>query len=144
MFLHHVLAIMRLHEDRMSNTSALHWGFYHDVMLMSAQPEYQWGGAYRARAVVEQLLWDWRLRRSPRQTLVHAIRTKAISETLFYLPSEILRRLRVKFEAIFGRQASVESITSFESPQYHLEALNKFWQDSELVRGGDVSALASR
>jgi GT2 family glycosyltransferase len=146
-FLHDVLAIMRLHGDRMSNTSALHWEFYHDVMLMSAQPEYQWGGAYRARTVVEQLLWDWRLRRSPRQTLVHAFRTKAISETLFYLPSEILRRLRLKVDVIFrdGRQAGVESITSSQSPrQCDLETLNKFWRDSELVRVGYVSALASR
>jgi hypothetical protein len=71
---------------------------------------------------------------------------KAVSETLFYFPSEILRRLRLKFDVIFrgGRQADVESITSSQSPRYcDLEALNKFWRDSELVRVGDVSALAS-
>lgn len=139
-FLHDVLAIMRLHEDRMSNTSALHWGFYHDLMLLSAQPEHQWGGAFRAMAVMDQLLWDWRLKRSPRRTLEHARNTKVFPRVLWHLPWEILRRTVLKLRKIFGRstQDHIAGPTSFKlHGNCDREGLERFWRASEMVRAGD-------
>ena len=118
-FLHDVLAIMRLHKDQDSNTTALHWGFYHDVMLLAARPEHRWGNAYRARVVVEQLLWDWRLKRSPWRTLKHAYRTKAVLGVLLYLPWEIVRRFGLKMRTVFDRrmQARAEALKSPGLPE---------------------------
>lgn len=138
-FLHEVLAIMRLHGDRVSNTTALHWGFFHDVMLLSGQAEYQWGSAYRAMALVEQLLWDWRLRISPRKTLAHAHTCKAFPGVLLYLPWEILRRFGLKLRFIFGRrpQAHVAASIPSELPgNCDPGALDRFWRASETVRLG--------
>jgi glycosyltransferase involved in cell wall biosynthesis len=140
MFLHDVLAIMRLHENRASNTTALHWGFYHDVMKLSAQPEHPWGGAYRAKAIVNQLVCDWRLRQSPRRTLAHAHETGAFPGVLLYFPWEIARRLGVKLKTAVGRSdpAHVAGSTGLASSvRAEREALDRFWHASEAVRTGE-------
>jgi hypothetical protein len=137
MFLHDILAIMRLHENRVSNTTALHWGFYHDVMKLSAQPEHPWGGAYRAKAIINQLLWDWRLGQSPGRTLAHARQTNAFPEVLPYFPWEIARRLGVRLKAVVDRnpEADAAGSTGFEPlARAELEAIDKFWHASEAVR----------
>jgi glycosyltransferase involved in cell wall biosynthesis len=137
-YLHEALAIMRLHDDRESNTAALHWDFYHDVMLLAAQPEHDWDGAYRAMAVVDQLLWDWRLKRSPRRTIAHAQRTKALPVVVLYLPWEILRRVRLKLRSFLGRAPCgpvAPSPSSFVLVG-ELASLDEFWRASEKVRAG--------
>ncbi len=141
MFLHDVLAIMRLHENRASNTTALHWGFYHDVMKLSAEPEHPWGGAYRAKAMVNQLLWDWRQRQSPRRTLAHAYQTNAFPGALLYFPWEIARRLGSRVQAIVGRSHETHAAgsTALDPPALAgQEALDKFWHASEVVRTGET------
>jgi glycosyltransferase involved in cell wall biosynthesis len=141
MFLHEVLAIMRLHDNRQSNTSALHWGFYHDVMLLAGKPEHQWGGAYRTKCLAEQLLWDWRLRRSPRRTLNHAWKTGAFPIVIFFMPWELLRRLGLKLQRVLGVEnkadsKELESLGLRES--IDLDELEQFWNASETIRvGGD-------
>lgn len=138
-FVHEVLAIMRLHGNRHSNTSALDWDFYHDVMLLSAQPEYQWGNAYRAMALVEQLLRDWRLKRSPRQTLEHAHKYKAFPRVLLCLPWEILRRLGLKLRFIVGCRTQARVAASIPSKlpgNADPEVLERFWRASETIRVG--------
>lgn len=141
-FHHEVLAIMRLHGNRESNTNALRWDFFHDVMLLSSQPEHQWGNAYRAMALVDQLLWDWRLKRTPRRTLEHAHNMKAFPGVLLYLPWEILRRLGLKLRFIFGRRtpANVPALASCKLPgNVNPDELENFWRASELVRLGSAT-----
>lgn len=132
-FLDDVLAIMRLHDERVSTTSALRWGFYHDAMLLSAKDEYRWGGAYRAMAFLEQLLWDWRLRRSPARTLTHALRSGATLDLILYLPYEVSRR-------VVGRLRAPVSETSHEGrdavAHEQRAVLDDFWRASEALRTG--------
>lgn len=136
LFLHDVLAIMRLHDDRMSNTTALHWDFYHDAMKLAARPEHRWGGAYQAMAVMEQLLWDWRLRRSPRRTLRHAWQTGAILAVLLYLPRETMRRVVIKAKAAARRKPSGLVQAPSQPTSAERAGLDAFWRASELVRTG--------
>lgn len=132
-FLHEVLALMRLHGDRVSNNSALLWGFYHDVMLLSGRREYGWGGAYRAMAFVEQLLWDWRLRRSPRRTLRHVRDAGAMLDVVLYLPYELTRRTIGRVRSQIGDQSRLRP----EPPSGPgLAALDALWRESEDVRAG--------
>lgn len=135
LFLHDVLAIMRLHDDRMSNTTALHWDFYHDAMILAARPEHGWGGAYRAMAVVEQLLWDWRLRRTPWRTLRHAWETQAIPDALLYLPWETMRRIGIRAKAFANKKSSHGTVPPASQPaSEERDVLDAFWRASELVR----------
>jgi glycosyltransferase involved in cell wall biosynthesis len=136
-FVHEVLAIIRLHEARDSNTTALHWGFYHDVMLLASKPELLWERKFRARAVVEQLLWDWRLGRSPYKTLEHAYQTRAVGNILLNLPQEILRRVFVKLHHVFVARASQQSkpsVMSASTASFDRGAFDSFWRTSERIR----------
>ena len=137
LFLHEVLGIVRLHDNRDSNTHALSWGFYHDVMLLSAKREHRWGNAYRTMATVEQLMRDFRLRRPPWRTLQHACRTKAFPGVLLYMPWEISRRLGLKVRRIFSQIAQIRA-GSPPPPDlpghFDLHACDGYWQASELVR----------
>lgn len=134
-FLPEVLAIIRLHDDRMSTGSALHWDFYYDAMKLAARAEHGWGGAYRAKAFMEQLLWDLRLRQSPRRTIGHAWETHAIRDVTLFLPWEILRRFGVKLTALARRLASSRPATATSAlPREEREALDQVWQTGESVR----------
>lgn len=138
-FLHEVLAITRLHENRMSNTCALQWGFYHDAMLMTMRPQYPYGNAYRATALVEQLLWDWRLKKSPWQTLKHAHNMKAFPRVLLHLPWELLRRILLKVRRVVDRRDQGEASASSKwADNTDLDGLERFWQASEMVRTQDM------
>lgn len=135
--LHEMLAIVRLHDDRMSNTTALHWDFYHDTMKLAGRPEHRWGGAYRAMAVIEQLLWDWRLRRSPRRTLRHAWQTHAFPDAIPHLPREIIRRVGKKVRVLAGRRQTHAPVPPLSQPApMECETLDRFWHASEIVRAG--------
>lgn len=134
-FIHRVLAIVRLHDDRESNLRALHWDFYQDAMRLATRPEYSWGDAYRAMALVEQLLWDWRLRRSPRRTLAHARQTRAFPAVLPYLPLEILKRVEAKMARGFRR--AHPPAQPCEAPSIPgIDALDAFWRAAEAIRTG--------
>jgi glycosyltransferase involved in cell wall biosynthesis len=130
-FIHEPLAIMRLHEDRVSTTSALQWGYFHDAMLLSAKHEYAWGGPYRAMAFLEQSRWDWRSRRSPRRALRHLRETGALLDVMLHLPYVIVRRAlrRAAHDAggVFHKRAGI-------APQPGPAALDAFWRAGEAVR----------
>lgn len=137
LFLHDVLAIMRLHDDRDSHTHALHWGFYHDVLLLATRPELRWGNSYRARVVVEQLLWDWRLKRSPRRTLAYAYNMGAIPAVVLYLPWEIMRRVGLKLRWLLGfppEPALAPATTANSISRSDIDSWNAFWNASETIR----------
>jgi len=137
-YLHEVLAIMRLHDDRMSTSSDGHWDFYHDVMLLAAKPELLWKHGYRARAVATQLLLDWRQGRSPYRTLQYIYRTGAVGSVLFYMPWEILRRAQIKLRLPFERRTSSrtqKSTLSGRPANFDRNAFDAFWRTSEHVRG---------
>lgn len=132
-YLREILAIMRLHEDRVSTTSALGWGFYHDAMLLAAPHEYRWGGPYRAMAFVEQFLLDWRTRRSPSATFRHARRTGATLDVLFFLPYELLRRAATRLRRPTRATARAGDETL---PRKTRETLDALWRASEAMRAG--------
>lgn len=136
MFLHDALAIMRLHGDRDSNTTALNWGFYHDIMLLSAQPEYSHGNAHRASVFFEQLLRDMRQKRSPWRTLAHAYDTGAFPIALLYFPWEVLRRAGTKFRALVGASRGPAALPSPTDLPAHFDRskFDSFWRASEIVR----------
>lgn len=136
MFLHEALAIMRLHGDRDSNTTALNWGFYHDIMLLSASPEYSHGNAHRMSVILEQLMRDLRQKRSPWRTLKHALDTGAFPATLLYLPWEILRRTAGKLGAFFaaGKGASLLPSPNDTPAHFDKSAFDRFWHATESVR----------
>lgn len=136
-YLHDVLAIMRQHDNRDSNTNALNWGFYHDVMLLSAQPDYFQGHAHRMSVILEQLVRDMRQKRSPWRTLKHAYDTGAFPGALLYLPWEVLRRAGVKLRVLVGGQAG--SKPALPAPNdlpahFDRDRFDRFWRASEAVR----------
>ena len=137
MFLHDALAVMRLHGDRDSNTTALNWGFYHDVMLLSATPEYSRGNAHRMSVILEQLVRDLRQKRSPWRTLKHAYDTGAFPAALLYLPWEVLRRAGVKLRALLGghpgSKPALPAPTDLPA-HFQKERFDRFWHASEAVR----------
>jgi GT2 family glycosyltransferase len=131
-YLHEVLAIMRLHDNRHSNTSALHWDFYHDVLILSRRPESRWAASFKAKVVMEQLLWDLRLRRPPWATLRHAWRYGALKSFLALLPYEITRRALIKIAVAWRRlhkRAEGPSSISRAGAPFDREALDAFWKD---------------
>ena len=130
-YLHEVLAIMRLHDNRHSNTSALHWDFYHDVLILSRRPEHRLSAVYEARVVMEQLLWDLRLRRSPLRTLRHAWKYGAIKSFLALLPYEFARRVLLKLDVAWRRHrgSGNRQAASPEREPFDRRALDAFWQD---------------
>lgn len=141
-FLHEVLAIMRLHEDQHSNNAALHWDFYHDKMLLFAQIEWRFGHKNQAiaTALVEQLLWDWRLRRAPWKTLKHAYSTKAFPGVIVHLPWEVVKRIIAKLRIALDLILKIKTLPSRRiTIDPGTSAIEKFWQISETVRMSRVS-----
>lgn len=131
-FLQDVLAIIRADGDRVSNTSAVNWDFFHDVMLLSAPHEYAWGGAYRAMAFAEQLLTDARKRQSPRRTLRHVREARAVRDVLRHLPYELFRRAAVRLR----RPPAPDVQPDGDTAPAVVEALDRLWRQSEAVRAG--------
>jgi hypothetical protein len=130
-YLHEVLAIMRLHDNRESNTSALHWDFYHDVLIISSRPETRGEASVEARAVMEQLLWDLRLKQLPWATLRHAWKYGAMKSFVTLLPYEITRRLLIKM-AILARWRKRSDVPSPILPlgrPFDREATDVYWED---------------
>jgi GT2 family glycosyltransferase len=128
-YLHQVLAIMRMHNNRHSNTSAMHWDFFHDVLILSSRPGLRGGGLVEARAVMEQLLWDLRLRRRPWATLRHAWKYGAMKSFVLLLPFEIIRRILVKGTVLasWRRRGDVPSRISPLDTPFDRDAADAFW-----------------
>lgn len=140
LFLHNILAVIRLHDDRDSNTAALHWGFYHDVMLLSKRPEYAVTASRHALLVFEQLLWDFRLRQPPWRTLKHAYDAEALPRALLYLPWEVWRRTVLKLRVAFGVGTPANAGLSVQSDplsSFDRARLDNFWCASQAVRYRD-------
>ena len=136
-YIHEALAIIRQHGNRDSNTTALNWGFYHDVMLLSAQPEYSRGNAYRMAIILEQLARDFRLKRSPWPTLKHAYDTGAFPGVLLYLPWEVLRRVGAKLRAFLRGPAPGKAALPAPTDRpahFDRDRFDRFWRSSETVR----------
>ena len=128
-YLHEVLAIIRLHDNRASATSALHWDFYHDVLILSRRPEHRLGALFKARAVMEQLLWDLRLERPPWATLRHAWRYGAITSVLALWPYDIMRRVLIKIATVWKRRRRRADTISPVGGPFDREAFDAFWKD---------------
>jgi glycosyltransferase involved in cell wall biosynthesis len=131
LYLREVLAIMRLHDNRVSNTSAMHWDFYHDVLIISSRPELRGGAFVEANAVMDQLLWDLRLKRKPWKTLRHAWKHGAWKSFAMLLPYEVLRRIIIKIGLIVKwRKPAISSApTTPLARPFDQEATDVFWHN---------------
>jgi GT2 family glycosyltransferase len=135
-YLREVLGILRMHNNRHTDTDAVHGDFYHDFLILSKRPEHQggtflWlGHLFKARAVMEQLLWDLRLKRRPRATLQHAWRYGAMKSFVMLLPYEIMRRILIKIAIVvrWRKRADVPSNTLPLIQPFNREATDAFWK----------------
>jgi hypothetical protein len=101
-------------------------------MILAADPELNWGDSYRAMTVIDQLMWDLRLRRSPARTLRHAYRTGAVPSLVRHMPREIIRRIGIRVAARGSGQRAEPPAPL--PPTFDRAALDAFWSESEAVR----------
>jgi glycosyltransferase involved in cell wall biosynthesis len=146
-YLPEILAIIRLHDNRVSNTSALTWGFYHDLLILFNKPESSAGATYKAKAVAEQLLWDLRLGNDPKRTINHARNHGAWTQFCILLPYEIFRRIFIKLW-IFGKKLirlinplKLRGIGPLAAERIYLD---RFWLDITANRGTDARSGPSK
>ncbi len=130
-YLHEVLAIMRNHDNRHSNTTALEWDFYHDAIILLRRPENQWKLSYAANVLLAQLLRDLRQRRSPKATIVHAWTHGAIVQAMMLMSYEIARKVAVKISSIVNQKHGTTTAKDIETNAnaFDREKLDLFWYD---------------
>jgi glycosyltransferase involved in cell wall biosynthesis len=136
-YLKEVLGILRMHENRHTDGEALRGDFYHDYLILSLRQEHQSGTFlwlrhyYKARLVMEQVLWDIRLQRCPWATLRHSWRCKALKSFLMLLPYEVVRRFLIKFgpRKIMSKRTSKESEFTPLTNAFDREAVDILWNE---------------
>jgi glycosyltransferase involved in cell wall biosynthesis len=132
-YLPEILAVIRLHDNRISNTSALTWGFYHDLLILFNKPESSARSTLKARTVAEQLLCDFRLGNNPKRTIDHARTHGAWTQFCILLPYEILRRSYLKLW-MFGIKviSFINPLKSNDTGPLSAErmSLDRFWLDN--------------
>ena len=136
-FLREVLGVLRMHTQRHTDGEALRGDFYHDYLILSMRPEHRsesfpWlGHLFKARAVMEQILWDLRLKRRPWATLRHASKYGAMKSFVVLLPYEIVRRILIKIGLIVKwRKSGISPAPTMPLARpFDQEATDIFWNN---------------